>query len=183
VLKTQRPGVGIAGPLKEGFEQEPGSFSELAARKQCDRRDPITLIVDGEPVAKARARMRRDGHVYTPSRTVAYERMIGQLAALEMRGRPPLTVPVRVELLIELGVPTSWPECKRAAAIVGDIRPASKPDLDNLAKSALDGIAGIVIRNDCQIVELRAVKKYGVAPKLLLSVIPHAASSNRRASR
>jgi Holliday junction resolvase RusA-like endonuclease len=183
VLKTQRPGVGIAGPLKEGFEQEPGSFSELAARKQCDRHDPVTVIINGEPVAKARARMRRDGHVYTPSRTVAYERMIGQLAALE-GGRPPLTVPVRVELLIELGVPTSWPECKRAAAIVGDIRPASKPDLDNLAKSALDGIVGIVIHNDCQIVELRAVKKYGVAPKLLLSVIPHAASSsNRRASR
>ena len=35
--KTQRPGVGIAGPLKEGFEQEPGSFSELAAGKQRDR--------------------------------------------------------------------------------------------------------------------------------------------------
>jgi len=37
VRKTQRPGVGIAGPLKEGFEHEPGSFSELAAGKQRDR--------------------------------------------------------------------------------------------------------------------------------------------------
>jgi hypothetical protein len=34
VRKTQRPGVGTAGPLKEGFEQEPGSFSELAKSKQ-----------------------------------------------------------------------------------------------------------------------------------------------------
>jgi len=178
------PVGGDHGPKGSSGKQERDPFSEIATWKQGDRRDPVTVIVDGEPVAKARARMRRDGHVYTPSRTVAYERMIGQLAALEMRGRPPLTVPVRVELLIELGVPTSWPECKRAAAIVGDIRPASKPDLDNLAKSALDGIVGIVIHNDCQIVELRAVKKYGVAPKLLLSVIPHAASSsNRRASR
>jgi Holliday junction resolvase RusA-like endonuclease len=168
--------------MKDGVAEQP-SFSVIAETEHGGRHYPVTVIVDGEPVAKARARMRRDGHVYTPSRTVAYERMIGQLAALEMRGRPPLTVPVRVELLIELGVPTSWPECKRAAAIVGDIRPASKPDLDNLAKSALDGIAGIVIHNDCQIVELRAVKKYGVAPKLLLSVIPHAASSNRRTSR
>jgi len=54
VPKTQRPGVGIAGPLKEGFDQEPGSFSELAARKQGDRRDPVTVIIAGAPVAKGR---------------------------------------------------------------------------------------------------------------------------------
>jgi Holliday junction resolvase RusA-like endonuclease len=134
--------------------------------------DPITLIVDGAPVPKGRPRMTRRGHVYTPDKTRAYQGMVRQLAALEMRGRPPLTVPVRVELLIELGVPTSWAECKRAAAIVGDIRPASKPDLDNLIKSALDGIAGVIVHNDNQIVELRAVKKYGVAPKSVMTVYP-----------
>ena len=56
---------------------------------------PITLIIDGvAPVAKARPRMTRRGQVYTPARTASYERMIGQLAALEMRGRPPLTEPL-----------------------------------------------------------------------------------------
>jgi Holliday junction resolvase RusA-like endonuclease len=78
---------------------------------------------------------------------------------------------VRIELLIELGVPTSWSERKRAAAISGDIWPAGKPDLDNLAKAGLDACSGILIADDAQIVELRAVKKYG-EPKLVLTVWP-----------
>jgi Holliday junction resolvase RusA-like endonuclease len=117
---------------------------------------PITLIIDG---------------VYTPAATRAYENMVRQLAALEMRGKAPLQGAVRIELLIELGVPTSWSERKRAAAISGDIWPAGKPDLDNLAKAGLDACSGILIADDAQIVELRAVKKYG-EPKLVLTVWP-----------
>jgi Holliday junction resolvase RusA-like endonuclease len=133
---------------------------------------PITLIIDGvAPVAKARPRMTRRGHVYTPAATRAYENMVRQLAALEMRGKAPLQGAVRIELLIELGVPTSWSERKRAAAISGDIWPAGKPDLDNLAKAGLDACSGILIADDAQIVELRAVKKYG-EPKLVLTVWP-----------
>jgi len=98
VPKTQRPGVGIAGPLKEGFEQEPGSFSELAARKQCDRHDPVTVIINGEPVAKGRPRMTRRGFVYTPAATRKFEAHSRPSAQLAMDGRPPIDVPVLVEL-------------------------------------------------------------------------------------
>ena len=134
--KTQRPGVGIAGPLKEGFEQEPGSFSELAARKQCDRHDPVTVIINGEPVAKGRPRMTRRGFVYTPAATRKFEAHGRLSAQLAMDGRPPIDVPVRIELLVELPVPALWSRRKTADAITGHIRPTSRPDVDNYRKQS-----------------------------------------------
>jgi Holliday junction resolvase RusA-like endonuclease len=80
---------------------------------------------------------------------------------------------VRVELLVELALPQSWSRAKQLAAIAGEIMPASRPDIDNFVKAALDAINTIIIADDAQIVELHARKRYGVAPKLLLSVIPH----------
>jgi Holliday junction resolvase RusA-like endonuclease len=184
VLKTQRPGVGIAGSLKEGFDQQPGSLSELAARKQGDRRDPVTVIINGKPVAKGRPRMTRRGFVYTPAATRKYEAH-GRLAAqMAMDGRPPIEVPVRIELLVELPVPASWSRRKTADAITGGIRPTSRPDTDNYIKSALDAINSIVVADDGQVVEIHAKKKFSVAPKMVATIFPlDAASSNRRASR
>jgi Holliday junction resolvase RusA-like endonuclease len=132
---------------------------------------PITLIIDGAPVAKARPRMTRRGHVYTPRETRAYETLVRQLAALEMRGKAPLQGAVRVELLVELALPQSWSRAKQLAALAGEIMPASRPDIDNFVKAALDGINAIVIADDAQIVELRARKKFG-EPKLVLTVRP-----------
>jgi Holliday junction resolvase RusA-like endonuclease len=143
--------------------------------------DPVTIVITGAPVPKGRPRMTRRGHAYTPSRTVAYERMIGQLAAFEMRGRPPLTVPVRVELLVELPVPASWSMRRRAAAITGDIVPTSRPDVDNFVKAILDAINSIVICDDAQVVEISATKKFGIAPKMVATIFAlDAVSSNRR---
>jgi Holliday junction resolvase RusA-like endonuclease len=144
--------------------------------------DPVTVIITGEPVAKGRPRMTRRGFAYTPSATRKFEAH-GRLAAqLAMDGRPPIQVPVRVELLIELPIPTSWSERKRAAAIVGDVRPTSRPDLDNFLKAILDAINTIVVADDAQIVEVCATKKFGIAPKMVATVFPlDAASSNRRA--
>jgi Holliday junction resolvase RusA-like endonuclease len=133
--------------------------------------DSITLIIDGAPVAKARPRLGKGGRVYTPGATRAYETLVRQLAALEMRGKAPLQGAVRVELLVELALPQSWSRTKQLAAIAGEIMPSSRPDIDNYVKAALDAINTIVIVDDAQIVELRARKKYG-EPKLVLTVFP-----------
>jgi Holliday junction resolvase RusA-like endonuclease len=145
----------------------------------------VTVIVTGAPVAKGRPRfVRKTGIAFTPSHVRKYEAH-GRLAAqMAMDGRPPIEAPVRVELLVELPPPTSWSERKRAAAIVGDVRPTSRPDIDNYAKSALDAINGIVIADDSQVVEIHAAKKFGIAPKMVATVFPiDAASSNRRVRR
>jgi Holliday junction resolvase RusA-like endonuclease len=144
--------------------------------------EPVTVIIDGQPVAKGRPRMTRRGFVYTPAATRKYEAH-GRLAAqLAMDGRPPIEAPVRIELLVELPVPASWSKRKAADAITGHIRPTSRPDVDNFLKSTLDAINTIVIADDAQVVEVYAKKKFSVAPKMVATIFPlNAASSNRRA--
>jgi Holliday junction resolvase RusA-like endonuclease len=133
---------------------------------------PVTVVIGGEPVAKGRPRLTRKGFAYTPSHTRKFEAH-GRLAAqLAMDGRPPIEGPVRLELLAELPIPVSWSNKKRARAITGDVLPCSRPDLDNYVKSAQDSINEIVIRDDSQIVEVSARKRYGLAPKLVLTIFP-----------
>src|SRR5436190_6648948 len=92
---------------------------------------PVTVVIAGEPVAKARPRVTRRGIAYTPAHTRKYEAH-GRLAAqLAMDGRPPIEVPVRLELVAELPIPVSWSGRRRALAVTGDLLPTSRPDVDN----------------------------------------------------
>ena len=46
------PVVGDHGPrMKDGVEQQPSSIA-IAETEQGDRHDPVTVIINGEPVAK-----------------------------------------------------------------------------------------------------------------------------------
>ena len=58
---------------------------------------------------------------------------------------------------------------KLAAIEAGAIRPVTRPDLDNYIK-VLDGLNGIVWRDDSQIVRLNSVKAYSERPRLVVSV-------------
>jgi Holliday junction resolvase RusA-like endonuclease len=148
----------------------------FAAERAVMTAEPITIIIAGEPVAKGRPRMTQRGFVYTPAATRKFEAHGRLSAQLAMDGRPPLEGPVRLELLAELPIPASWSQKKRASAVTGDVLPISRPDLDNYLKSGLDSINEIVIRDDSQIVEVSARKRYGVAPKLVLTVFPQEGS-------
>jgi Holliday junction resolvase RusA-like endonuclease len=135
-------------------------------------REPITIVIDGTAVPKGRPRMTRRGITYTPSATRKYEAH-GRLAAqLAMDGRPPIVAPARMIAHIELPIPSSWSQRRQAAALAGDIRPTSRPDLDNYLKAALDAINGIVVADDSLIVEFDARKRYGLDPKVVLTITP-----------
>jgi len=47
-------------------------------------------------------------------------------AQLAMGGRPPIEAPVRIEVLAELPIPSSWSERKKAEAITTAVRPTSR---------------------------------------------------------
>jgi Holliday junction resolvase RusA-like endonuclease len=101
-----------------------------------------------------------------------------------MGDQPPLACPVCLTALVELPIPGSWSKRRRALAIVGDIRPTSRPDIDNYLKSGMDAINGIVVIDDSFIVEVTVEKKYSFDPKLVLLVTPiDAGASNREASQ
>lgn len=62
----------------------------------------------------------------------------------------PLDEPVRVSMVFWLPRPQSWPRWRWL--------PSSKPDLDKLCRSTLDSLSGVLIVDDCRVVELSARK-------------------------
>jgi Holliday junction resolvase RusA-like endonuclease len=117
------------------------------------------LTVIGEPVSKGRPRFGR-GKTYTPAKTIAAETFI-QLCATQKGVPKMMNGPLRLTVTFSMGIPKSWSAKKKAEAELGNIRPTSKPDIDNLIKLVGDALNGIAYKDDSQIVEIQAVKKYG----------------------
>jgi Holliday junction resolvase RusA-like endonuclease len=138
---------------------------------------PVTFTVAGEPKGKGRARSfvikgtKRVGH-YTPEATRSYEGMARFAAQEAMAGRPPLTCPVVIEIRAVFAVPRSWNAKQRDLAIVGILRPAKRPDLDNCVKAITDALNTVVYADDAQIVEANCAKRYGPAPMVIVTVRP-----------
>lgn len=106
----------------------------------------IRFEVSGRPVPKKRPRVTSKG-AYTPKETVAYERSIAWAAKAAMGPR----------------VPTEK-KCFVRMAFYG-----SSGDIDNLEKSCLDGMNGVVYKDDRQVMRVEAEKTDG-APKTIVEV-------------
>ena len=135
----------------------------------------VTVHVDGTPVAKGRPRVffnKSTGRsqTITPEKTAAYEAMCRRAAAEAMCGATPYTDPVSVDILAVMPIAESWSKSKIAMAVSGELRPTGVPDIDNIAKAALDALSPDVIKNDSQVVECSARKVYGLEPALTITV-------------
>ena len=117
--------------------------------------------IPGKAQAKQRPRMGRSGIVYTPKETLVYENYVKMCYSDYAKefGWLPYENQVRAEIDVLVAVPKSDSKAKKQAKIEGMIRPAVKPDCDNLAKSILDSLNGLAYHDDKQVVEL-SVKKY-----------------------
>jgi Holliday junction resolvase RusA-like endonuclease len=123
----------------------------------------VAFFVPGEPVAKARPRatvVNGRPRIYTPAKSVSYERAVGLIAKRAMRGRRKLAGALGVEVEFLMPIPKSWPKARRLAALHGGVAHEGKPDIDNLVKSVVDGMNGIVFKDDAGITKLAASKTY-----------------------
>lgn len=100
----------------------------------------IELLVLGEPRAKQSFRYARGGRGYTAPAVKAWQELVGWVAKRDYVGEI-LTAPLSV--LLEFTVSLD------------------RADADNLAKCVLDGLEGVIFRNDKQIVDLRVTKRVG----------------------
>lgn len=128
----------------------------------------LSFVVEGDAIPKARPRIVRVGRgvrAYTPGKTVNYEQLFGLRAmqAMKAAGMVATLAGVVVRLSIAVVPPASWGKRKTAQAIAGEILPTAKPDIDNVAKSVLDGLSGIVYQDDKQVIELSVRKHYAAA--------------------
>lgn len=131
----------------------------------------IEIVLAGKPMAKERVRVTRQGHAFTPQRTVNYEARLAWAAQEAMGGRPPLEGPLRVVMDVLLPIPKSKSQKWKAAALAGAERPVKKPDGDNFAKM-LDSLNLIAWVDDSQIVDLHVRKFYSDAPAMWVRVTP-----------
>ena len=92
----------------------------------------------GNPVPKQRPRF-AGKRVYTAPKTVAFERLIGDCAII-MR-------------------PAGWPQNGKYSVVVeAYFKDARRRDVDNIAKSVLDGLNGVLWADDHQVAEVTSRK-------------------------
>lgn len=145
----------------------------MDGRFEYETGDQINITVPGPPIPKGRPRaavIAGQPRLYTPKKTQDYERTIGQWARRAMGNRPPMSGPVIVAVVSLFPIPASRPKYEKRAIRNGLAWCCNQSDVDNLAKSALDGINGIVFEDDRQVIELISRKDYANEGRLLIRV-------------
>lgn len=105
----------------------------------------ITFEVPGRPCAKQSVRFTKAGRRYQPADVLAYHDKIGWYARQAYAGM--LDGPVAISIVARFLTPRSWSKKRRANPGCY----AQRPDVDNLVKAALDGLKGVLIRDDAQV--------------------------------
>lgn len=119
------------------------------------------------PQGRARARVvqpygqRAYARFYDPPRSANWKQTI-MLQALPYRPAKPSERAIFLRLTFRMPRPKSL--AKRVS------QHTKKPDLDNLVKAVQDALRGVFYRDDSQIAELQAVKRYSPTPGVTVAV-------------
>jgi len=134
----------------------------------------MRFVVFGKPEGKARPRMTRSGHAYTPENTRAYEEAVRLAYRQNCAGELPyeVGVPLRVSILAFYAVPKSANKRTRERMKNNELSPTMKPDWDNVGKIVCDALNGLAWHDDAQIVDARVEKRYGLTPMVCVKIEP-----------
>lgn len=133
----------------------------------------ISIFLPGHPFGKGRhkASVSAGGHlhIYPDAKTVAEEYNFLALARPYLP-RSPLKGTLRLEMTAVILPPRSLKKKQRELLAVGMLFPTRKPDVDNLAKLAMDAMNGRFYLDDAQVQELIVRKVYGEVPGIQLTL-------------
>lgn len=137
--------------------------------------EAIHIVVKGEPVGKGRPRfgINKYSHrpmIYTPPKSREYEEYVQYHAKKSMSAALPIEGACSVYIRIFIPAPLSWSDKKKKSAYEGKIMPTKKPDCDNYLKSVCDALNKVVYKDDAQIVDMVAIKRYSDDPRLEITV-------------
>jgi Holliday junction resolvase RusA-like endonuclease len=137
----------------------------------------IEFTIPGKPKAWQRATTvvnPRNGRLMklTPKDMRTDQAVVAQLARLQMRTRPLLGGPLKLEVLCVYAIPPSWPKAKQLAAKEGLVWKTSTPDADNLLKLVGDALNGVAWRDDAQVVQMTGAKRYGSPERTEVRITP-----------
>lgn len=125
----------------------------------------VKFTIPGKPKAKQRPRVTRTGIAYTPKETVQYENLAKLMYVTVASGKE-FDGNVLANITAYFPIPKGTPKKTVKGMLEGNIRPAKKPDTDNIAKIILDSLNGLAYHDDSQVVELRISKLYAEEPRV-----------------
>lgn len=134
----------------------------------------IKFIVHSEPIGKVRHRsmVLPNGmiHNYNTKKNTDYENLVRweykrQCSHIYFTGE------LEVVINAYFNIPKSWSKLKKLAATNGEIRPQSKPDVDNISKIILDSLNAVAFDDDKQITDLHIHKYYSNEPRVEVTII------------
>src|ERR1700738_143100 len=133
--------------------------------------EPVTIVLLGDAKAFAH-RQTKSGRRYVPNQQRHYAEAIGEAAEDAMQGRPPFAGALAMTLYIERALLKGFSKAQRTSAILGELLPITKPDNKNYLSLAEDALKGVVWGDDSQVCKHAIEKRYGVQPKLVITVAP-----------
>lgn len=116
--------------------------------------------VEGKPVPQGSMKVINGRILHAPGSALIYWRSAIAIECKKIMARP-YTGAVEVRMEFELEKPKS----------VNRTYPAKYPDLDKLIRAVLDGITGVGVVDDGQVVNIRASKRYG-RPSVTVEIVP-----------
>ncbi len=132
----------------------------------------IRITIPGQPIQQERPRSRivqAKGKapfvsVYDSKRSKDNKAFIATCAS-RVRPQVPLDCYLSVEITFYRELLKSFSKKKIEQALAGQLRPGTKPDIDNYVKAVFDGINGIIWKDDALVVELKTAKFYSDRPR------------------
>ena len=135
----------------------------------------LLLFENVRPRQKQRPRFSHRGgktRTYTPKQTKDFEAKLKSLAMQDLpENWKPLKGDVKLTIRLKFEVPVSWSKEKKEKALNGEIKPNKKNgDIDNLAKSVLDSLNGVIYEDDHQVNELEISKFYSETNEIAVHI-------------
>jgi Holliday junction resolvase RusA-like endonuclease len=134
----------------------------------------IQFTVYGEPVAQGRPRATMvNGHIrmYDPKKSSDFKSYV-RLVAADHRPDKLLEGPISLTVKVYKKTLKSFSKKKIAAAEAGQLRPTSKPDVDNYVKGVKDALKNVIWKDDSQVVDLHISKWYSETPRVEITIVP-----------
>ncbi len=131
----------------------------------------ILMTLYGNPVVQGRPRFSRQGgfvKTYDPIKSRTYKALI-RLELQPLLSDPdftPIDKACCLNLKVFRALPKSFSKKKREEALLGYIRPTTKPDTDNYVKGVLDALNGTALKDDSVVCEIFARKFYSERPRI-----------------
>ncbi len=126
----------------------------------------LVFEVPGKVRGKGRPRFMRNGHTYTDSKTVEYERLIK--ASYLKRTSYISQKSIRMSMYVCFAPNKTDTKKNRALKLLNSLWPSKKPDVDNVIKVVLDALNKVAYQDDTQVNEVHVIRHFDEKERLII---------------